>query len=1268
MKKHCLVFVAICLLISQMRSYAAAPPSAQIEVSLQKLPAFAGLALSALTQATQGYTAQVGPGKNTLYVFGTGPDNQTYWNAALVQDNLTLGNANPLGQVALSHVVVIASEHAAKGVKLTALPDPVVSALKASATGLSQIDLAVGVNVFALVDLAAPALLSLGGFTDPLGLAQQVQISGEVSAELFQRASGQVGSGPSGPFALDIIWPSVKPPALQNLPYVGSLALAPFALHFADKGDSALVVTGQTKLAQSDSMGAVQWNDKPKKDQPNATVEIPIEVDGKYLHLTLEHWEAAGASKARNIIGLSGQLTVADVAGKQVSDLDGLALTEIELGEKWLSGVVQFKGEATAVVTDWSVGKKPDLALLHNTFNLADYIASLKGTSLAALSLDHAVVFVAQAVRKGVEKNDLPKPIADQLAQVDKELFPLDIAQGTNLAGDLHISSTSTMGDLGKLLVGIGIKEVHLPLHGAISGLHGGEKPSFDLQAPLPKNIELPTLPTFAGLPAGSSPSPSLIAQLKSDEVSLQIGFEETVAISEGGSQHYFDVALGVGLDKDGLSMEVSGRLKDATWKNPFKIQGLTLKKGTGIDFKAAATSDVTLTLTGLADLGSKQIDSLVASVTAKGGVLDKAAFKGEINQLTLEDLVQASNDIIKAAGGQPMPTDNLPDAELKNVVVAFASPGEDVPSIGLKGGGIRLRGQFYLDKSELGSVDADISAKGFAVNDTIAAVQIGPIRFKKTIVDIAGSPGNSPNIRLKGNAQLLGAATDLDVVIGATKDSFSTAQNFGAAWKTTLTGVSQKGAQLRDNTFHLTGDFGTDFGAQLMEQLKGALGKVDIKSIGVDSKYRQAVTKDSLALVAARKTAAATLKKLRQTEGEAQALVNKYDVSGCYSEATHYKHKRDQTPLYKPGEKAGYEVDYVAQLAKCKGLEVEKAVAQASLDAIKKGAAFMTVDLDPAVIATRNTLGMARIDLHMQQLITDAVNKTGSDIENFAKELVAGVAASQFKVNKASFSADLSSKVVGNPAKGTLALDVSLVGQSVQTSIDYSLGDPSQMAAQLAQFADTLAQGLHHHFKAANMPFKEGADGLAGAVVPWDTKEVQIRSGVDACLSAASGLTYVVTNLDFSGHGGGRSPTRTSGEIYPVYSIQCGAERPAADGYGYVKWDGQTADITKKNQEWDLLEWGGVQQAHFSRKCLQFQNKGASGQGFYLQPCDSKNRWQWLPPIHLADGTFMLHQGHINQSASCLKAGGSEKGWGQTIGMRDCKPGSDIDFYLVKE
>jgi hypothetical protein len=437
----------------------------------------------------------------------------------------------------------------------------------------------------------------------------------------------------------------------------------------------------------------------------------------------------------------------------------------------------------------------------------------------------------------------------------------------------------------------------------------------------------------------------------------------------------------------------------------------------------------------------------------------------------------------------------------LKNVDVAFASPGVSIPEMNLPDGGSRLAGElwFLLQGKPLGRFKAQVSQTSLVMNGDISDFTLGPVAMKGNMLDVQAKtiPLPPPYFKIRGGATMFGKRVNGEYELGFTESEVAANLDLGellkfdlhASFETPVAGLDSGALAAQDMA--LDAKLMSDMGAWLrgagkkvvsaaFDSVLGDLTKVsnDLK----DAQKKVNTLDDSLSK--ARKQALAGAKTIDQQVAQAEKKVNdlaariktlgsdinsaKDNIHSCnYSRSICYwwnwkghctKHK-DVPDLGRDAEcevdNAHHAATIAANTAAQKSAEAAKAAADAVLDGLRKGEKGIDIaSLDPEVIAIEASLVAAN-------LVLDAAKGLAQGAELGVDQLKAGAEALSrpdiFTLTDSSLQGSFKKAVAGQPV--VLGLHFNTAGKPQAVRLAVSLTDPAYTAKQFEPLALLVAK-----------------------------------------------------------------------------------------------------------------------------------------------------------------------------------------------------------------
>lgn len=663
----------------------------------------------------------------------------------------------------------------------------------------------------------------------------------------------------------------------------------------------------------------------------------------------------------------------------------------------------------------------------------------------------------------------------------------------TNGVGLLAVLDTSPLGAAVTRYLPSG---QNLVLQGSASGVIGSGKPELALAALIPA-INLPQQLRFVSLP--SNARTSFFINISEASARFGINIDAVLDVRLGKQTVAFDSTVAFAFDdQGGVTFGLQGKTLNP-WRNPLSIPGFTLDTGTRLEVKTSASSEATMTFVGKSHIGKREVD-ITGSASSVGGVVDQGAFEGKASELAMSDLLALFDAAVQAGGGQPVTVD-FPEATLKNVDLAFASPGVSIPEMNLPNGGSRLAGElwFLLKGQPLGKFRSQISDTSLLMDGALGDFTLGPVAMKGNKLDVQARtpPLPLPYFKIHGAATLFGKHVDGEYTLGFTESRIATDIDLGdllkfdlqASFETPAAGLDLKA--MADQDMALNGKMKSDIGAwlrgpggkvvaavfdsvtkdldKLLGDLKTAKDKVDTLNGSLDKARKRAL--------AGSKTVdqqiAQAQKKVDDLAGQIRSLDNDIDTAKRNIHACNYtksicywwnwkghctKHKDVPDPV----RDAECEVDnahnvaiVASRVAAQKAAQTAKVAADTVLAGLKRGEKGVDIaSLDPEVIAIEASLVAAN-------LLLDAAREMTKGAELGVGQLKSGIDALSrpdvFKLTDSSLQGSFKRAVAGKPV--VLSLNFEVAGKPQYLRLAVNLTDPVYTARQFAPLALLVAK-----------------------------------------------------------------------------------------------------------------------------------------------------------------------------------------------------------------
>ena len=347
--------------------------------------------------------------------------------------------------------------------------------------------------------------------------------------------------------------------------------------------------------------------------------------------------------------------------------------------------------------------------------------------------------------------------------------FTVEFNPGLNLTGLIPLAGAGAMKDMVDMLTP---GASNLTLQGTIPlpGFGGGLR-DLALRAALP-----PMAP------------PGKPAWFVEGEIAVQITGRPSVGVAGAltldidGDTLTFDIESNVAIiPAGGVELSIAGGLAaKRPWVGPLGINWLTLNEIR----LALGLSPIAVRLGFLGDvvLGTKDIRvALGTKINLYTGVPIGAIVAGKSEAgLSLGDLISVADAIAGVGGGDPIPTDGVPDMAVRDLDIKVAT--YDDPDIDVEAG-FTMKGAFFLQTqrngplSEFGRIELDVGLQGITGLARLSAFSLGPVSFDEALIDLALTIPDQ-HLIIQGGATIENAFS-ADLALAMSRDSFSFATDF---------------------------------------------------------------------------------------------------------------------------------------------------------------------------------------------------------------------------------------------------------------------------------------------------------------------------------------------------------------------------------------------------------------------------------------------------------------------------------------------------------
>lgn len=777
----------------------------------------------------------------------------------------------------------------------------------------------------------------------------------------------------------------------------------------------------------------------------------------------------------------------------QFPSAEEFILRDITVSNTAISGQARMRGHpAVDAVLFKSQEPQPgwNLAMMVSDLSIRDIIPTLPDLEpldaiLDEVKLDDLVLVLSEY---GVTDDmaDLPHAAQATLTKIYGPSGVPDLPEGLGLLGGFDPANLSSAAQQALSSMGVGGQK--LALGGSIGGVFSGEAPSFELQANLPA-VSLPKEILFLGLPESMqgafyfkflSPTElgfgvklKSISEMPTDNDPLKIESDIFLEINPTG----------------GVEVGVVG-ITQSPWRDAFGIQGFDMLEGCELGISISASSEVHMEATGHARVGSKEMMVTGSFGITLEGIPTRGSFSGQLDTLSMGDVMALTNAVATVGGGAPVKTD-FPDAKLTDMVIAFASPLETISvdridsdkKLTVTGPGIALGGKlwmFYPD-SPLGEFNGQIDATGLVATGDVHDFTLGGFSMKGNYLDVSTKldPLDPPHFRVLGNATIEGTETTITMDAEVTRFTFSTDQTFAGANFSYDLGLFYQGPTSLTPQGLAQLDLGVDAGLSLSQiqdfitgpgadAAQGALDGVTSMTDSLDAQLELARTAvatltDSVAKYRAvakrdKQTREQGLADGRQAVQDAQSLLDSYDprIKSAKRHIKAHCSQRKRVCVTILGQRVCHRVPDVSARLTCGSnntkyglqvlnLEGQRDLAEGGLSSaqdalilLQDGNQAIPIDSDPRVLPWLGLLKAGQATLQSAQDEVDAVQNAAASAQQALD--VFQSAAQEVKVTRGRIRGSFRQMLTGGPL--ILDVDYEVSGQPLTTRVPFNSGD----------------------------------------------------------------------------------------------------------------------------------------------------------------------------------------------------------------------------------
>jgi hypothetical protein len=601
-------------------------------------------------------------------------------NLAIVHEQFQLGDYldevadTPFAALELEEIAVLVAptEYAVTAVDPAALPATLQAALKSLGSPIKA-----GVSFYASVKPSSAATV-LGPWVEALKLQLPAKIPLRGTLDGTTPGTGKSAATPRVPSVAKLLpqelafdLPAIKPPGISLNLDAGRFALTRAAGGKADVfvsaelefslGEKKIPLIGKFRRAAGTFSFAAATKDGA---QPDFAIRVPgltikeLSLAASYdkeafdLHLagsgTLDFAadksksvmlkvDLAKAAGAEVAVSVTTDLSVTDFVAlpAALGELGQVKLTDLSFGKSYASATVNYRKENTRLVLFApSDSKRPNLAIVHEQFQLGDYLDEVADTPFAALELEEIAVLVAptEYAVTAVDPAALPATLQAALKSLGSP-----IKAGVSFYASVKPSSAATV--LGPWVEALKLQlPAKIPLRGTLDGTTPGtgksaatprvpsvakllpQELAFDLPAIKPPGISLNldagrfALTRAAGGKADVFVSAELEFSLGEKKIPLIGKFRRAAgtfsfaAATKDGAQPDFairvpgltikELSLAASYDKEAFDLHLagSGTLDFAADKSKSVMLKVDLAKAAGAEVAVSVTTDLSVT------------------------------------------------------------------------------------------------------------------------------------------------------------------------------------------------------------------------------------------------------------------------------------------------------------------------------------------------------------------------------------------------------------------------------------------------------------------------------------------------------------------------------------------------------------------------------------------------------------------------------------------------------------------------------------------------
>ncbi|MBP52279.1 MAG: hypothetical protein CMI27_03955 [Opitutae bacterium] len=980
------------------------------------------LDLMGLKQETKGYSAKLGDQK--VYLLFGDNDGVPVINMALLEEDHQLSNGIHLPKVVF---MVATQENSLNAAKIPNALSGIISSKEKS------IDFKEGINVFAAADLSKSTNNKLKFISKRLGLINDsISLSGFMAASALTAIRGK-GTF-NGDYELTLNLSKFEPEGLGkfvtgkdiSINFDNSDGKETFSSNFAldlmlpsKMGGHTLDFHGEIEIdspTTKDATYTIKSNEGAKLDLSSAfginwlsLSDISLNMVLKESDVSLE-FDAKFDGKAISVVFKEEDGELSDFTLKladtlkmselpEIRNIPGaanLSVSDVIINPGAISGKVNFKSEIVNVLIFQDAKKGWNFGLhIEKAMSLGEIVGHDKGLLKKILFPEMRLLSSTKGFQHNYE--DLPEALQNFM---DKTEGDLQLLKGINLEVDFIPSKMSN--DVKSALKAIGISGP-LEISGTLDGVFGG-KPGVDVSCALSESPKS----EFTFIKSKANVEENFFIKLKEEETDL--GFSTSIQLPGGKNADplTFDVTFELEARDTEVEVVVAGDMQ-GDWHDAMGIKGLTLENpymSVGIN----ETGAFDFMLSGIIMLGSTQVHGAADLVIEPEALFlpESLAFAGTLNKLDFGALTSHAAHLMTSKYGKGMKDKGFQgfDAELRDLVFAFMTPGAKLPSdleseLSIQGAGVAMKASLFVNGKELGMAGGYASDQGIKFDGRIDPFTLGPLKLKDAEIDIQASASNESHFKMSGDFVLFKGFEDkYELELDPSDFRFYSDTKFGGLFDLSIDAETTKGLKF-DVSNDLIFDAALEgYNEALKDGLKGVLkglkdGDEKLKTAqnnvtkaqnSINSLKKQIKTAQAEAKAAFNSAS----KKIADAKGKVDKLNNTINsINGnIHSKKDQIKHDKKKM-RYDKVTKEGIELGKLE--SELGSTIAAKKTADWALKNANKTVKIVPVDSSPKVIALTAELKTATETLKVAKGVLSAAQATNKGFESAANAIEKG-------------------------------------------------------------------------------------------------------------------------------------------------------------------------------------------------------------------------------------------------------------------------------------